>query len=163
MDEKWSEIRKRARIIVSSDDIDWHEWYRQDVPDLLAALAAAEQRAEIADEKRLVAEQYGQQRARLAAEYKRRAELTEGLLLKCDEAKREAERLFLSEHDKLTKWIERAESADQHAAEAKPVIQKLIDVVNEMWGYDDILLPTTAKEWKDLANKINSAQADAAK
>jgi len=45
----------------------------------------------------------------------RRAELTEGLLLKCDEAKQEAERLFISDHDKLIKWIERAEVVEQLA------------------------------------------------
>ena len=48
-----------------------------------AALDAAEQRAEIADEKRLVAEQYGQQRAKVAAEAEQRAAEAEGLLAEC--------------------------------------------------------------------------------
>jgi len=56
--ERKDEIRKRARIIVSSDDIDWQEWYRQDVPELRAELAAAEQRAAEAD--KALEEQYGE-------------------------------------------------------------------------------------------------------
>ena len=128
-----------------------------DLDGILAKLRAAEQRAEIEEEKRLIAEQYGQQRARLAAEYKRRAEEAEQQIEEERNKNRELDVVIHRAH------LARLKAAEQRAAEAKPVIQKLIDVVNEMWGYDDILLPTTAKEWKDLANKINSAQADAAK
>src|SRR3989304_447987 len=57
----------------------------------------------------------------------RRAELTEGLLLKCDEAKQEAERLFISDHDKLIKWIERAEVVEQLATETKAHLRELAE------------------------------------
>ena len=82
---------------------------------------------------------------------KQRAELTEGLLLKCDESRQEAERLFLIEHDKLTKWIERAEAAEQRAAEAEARNKKLAKALNSISeasepDEDDVFLELSGSE-----------------
>ena len=85
---------------------------------------------------------------------KQRAELTEGLLLKCDEAKQEAERLFISDHDKLIKWIERAEVVEQLATETKAHLRELAEEYfnHANWWYDAdtnqwVWMKTTNPTW----------------